>query len=111
MILKIAFGSSTTCDGRAPVGASQWLSDCPLDELSSQTRFKVFGGSNRSSASAVALSRKNTLALQSWVMDRMLFGVADGEIGATAMAARSAPRNTAQYSIDVVAHMATMSPA
>src|SRR5215831_20518565 len=107
MMLNIPFGSSTTRDGLAPAGASQWLSNCPADELSRATRLKFFGGSIRSTASATALSRKRILASQSWIMDRMLFGVADGEIGATAMPARSAPKNTAQYSIEVLAHMAT----
>src|SRR5215470_19241583 len=105
MMLKTSFGPTTTGNGLISAGVSHCLSDCPGDKPSSTTYFTAFGGSMHSSAPTTVSSRNKILASLSSVIDMTICGVAVGGIGATPTPARSAPRNTPQYSIDVLAQM------
>jgi hypothetical protein len=63
-----------------------------------------------SNAFATDASTNSSVAPASATMVAMLAAVDDGASGATAMPARSVPRNTAEYSMDIPAQTAIACP-
>src|SRR5438552_2041306 len=106
MMLKAQSGSGLTGFGRAPIGASQDWSDAPAGDSSRAMRFAAILAAAVSSVAATVASRKNSLAPASAAMPASSSAVHEGASGATTAPARSAPRYTAAYSIDVPAQLA-----
>ena len=111
MMLNGASGSTATGCARTPSGMSHAASGSPALLPSSVTRRSVPASSLPAVAFALAASTKRCRAPESATMAASCSGVALGGSGAATTPARSAPRNTATYSIDVAAQIAATSPA
>src|SRR5262245_44747983 len=110
MMLKALPGSILTTAGTAPGGASHVSSDSAREVLSSATSFEATGGRAEANRLETSASRKRILASQSATNAATVVAVDDGASGATATPARSAPRKTAPYAIEVLAQIAMVSP-
>src|SRR5688572_13186888 len=104
MILNAAAGSIDTGAGVAPAASSQRSSASSAADPSSEMRLAEHA--MPSNEAALAASANTNFAPQSDSIICMLSGRDDVGSGATATPARSAPRNTAPYSMLPAAQIA-----
>ena len=105
MMLNASAGAISTGAGRAPPGARHCEKGSPAAESSSAIRL-IEKPPALARLAAVDASRKRCVAPLSMTMPASCSAVDDGASGETTTPARSAPRNSVAYSMEVVAQTA-----